>query len=123
MHIKKILVDGTEYLPHIADTPLMEKWESGSALDRNKAMLYNALVERENYFQDHSVVAFGNLDYARCEGVVTGICLVLNLEEDYTDETIIFRKNGKKFLVVDRLNKPERYFDEKRELKDILENL
>lgn len=123
MHIKKILIDGTEYLPHIADTPLMEKWESGSALDRNKAMLYNALVERENYFQDHSVVAFGNLDYARCEGIVAGICLVLNLEEEYTEKTIIFRKNGKKFLEVDRLNKPERYFDEKRELKDILENL
>ena len=123
MRIKKIVVDGIEYLPHIADTPLLSKWECGTALEKKKAVLYNAVVDRENYYQDHSVVAFGNLEYARCEGIVTGICLALELEEDIGLKTIVFRKNGKKFLEVDRLQKPERYFSERREIKEILDNL
>lgn len=123
MHIHKTVIDGVEYLPHIANTPLLNKWENGTALEKKKAVLYNAVVDRENYYQDHSVVAFGNLEYARCEGVVTGICLALELEEDIGQKTIVFRKNGKKFLEVDRLQKPERYFSERREMKEILDNL
>ena len=123
MLIKKTVIDGIEYLPHIADTPLMEKWEDGTGLDKKRAILYEAVVDRENYFQDHSVVAFGNVEHARCEGIVTGICLALELEEDIGSQTIVFRKNGKKFLEVDRLQKPERYFSERREIKEILDNL
>lgn len=123
MHIKKIVVDNVEYLPHIADTVLMTKWEYGTTRDKQRAALYNAVAERENYFQDHSVVAFGNLDYARCEGVVLGICVALELEENTTENTIVFRRGNTKFLEVDKIKRPEKYYEEKRELKEFLECL
>lgn len=123
MYIKKIERDGVEYLPHITETPLMAKWENGTLTDKQRAVLYNALVDRENYFQDHSIVAFGNLDFARYEGIVLGICIALELDENTTDKTIVFRKNGRKFLEVDKIKRPERYFEDKRELKELLDNL
>lgn len=123
MHIKKIVVDDVEYLPHITDTPLMSKWENGALVDKQRAALYNALVDRENYFQDHSVVAFGNLDFARYEGVVQGICIALELDENNTDDTIVFRKNGRKFLEIDRVKRPECYFEDKRELRELMNSL
>lgn len=123
MHIKKIIIDNIEYLPHIADTPLMNKWEYGTTTDKQKAVLYNAVVDRENYYQDHSVTAFGNAEYARYEGVVLGICQALELDENTTETTIVFRKNGRKFLEIDKITRPQRYYDDRRELKNLLDNL
>ena len=123
MHIKKIIIDNIEYLPHIADTPLMDKWEYGTTTDKQKAVLYNAVVDRENYYQDHSVTAFGNAEYARYEGVVLGICQALELDENTTETTIVFRKNGRKFLEIDKIARPQRYYEDRRELKNLLDNL
>ena len=123
MHIKKIIIDNIEYLPHIADTPLMDKWEYGTTTDKQKAVLYNAVVDRENYYQDHSVTAFGNAEYARYEGVVLGICQALELDENTTETTIVFRKNGRKFLEIDKISRPQRYYEDRRELKNLLDNL
>ena len=123
MRIKKIVVDGTEYLPHIADTPLLNKWENGTALEKKKAVLYNAVVDRENYYQDHSVTAFGNTEYARYEGIVLGICQVLELDESATAGTIVFRKNGRLFLEVDKIQRPQRYYNDRREINELLNSL
>ena len=123
MHIKKIIIDNIEYLPHVADTPLMNKWEYGTTTDKQKAVLYNAVVDRENYYQDHSVTAFGNAEYARYEGVVLGICQVLELDESSTEDTIVFRKNGRLFLEVDKIQRPQRYYNDRREINELLNSL
>ena len=123
MHIKKIIIDNIEYLPHIADTPLMNKWEYGTTTDKQKAVLYNAVVDRENYYQDHSVTAFGNTEHARYEGIVLGICQVLELDESTTEDTIVFRKNGRLFLEVDKIQRPQRYYNDRREINELLNSL
>lgn len=123
MHIKKIIIDNIEYLPHIADTPLMDKWEYGTTTDKQKAVLYNAVVDRENYYQDHSVTAFGNTEYARYEGIVLGICQVLELDESATENTIVFRKNGRLFLEVDKIQRPQKYYNDRREINELLNSL
>ena len=124
MHIKKIVVDGVEYLPPIAETKLFEPWEQNKSKQAvNKALLYNAVADRENYFQDHSVTAFGNAEYERAVGVVQGICLILGLEETIVGRKIVFKKGERTYLSVAQVKKTKAYKREKKELDELMNAL
>ena len=57
--------------------------------------LYLALSKRENYYELNSPTAFGDPEYARYVGMVTGILMVTGWEEVATEDQIIIKTKKK----------------------------
>ena len=119
--IKKVMCGDTEMLPDLVDTPLWkavtpEYCSNPTKRDIRIAGLYEALSERENYFQENTPTAFGNPEYNLYVGMVRGYMQALELDETTEGERIIIRKNGKAILIVDKVKKPSGYY------QSVLEN-
>lgn len=68
-------------LPHIAETDIFSDYEKNpSDYMRCLYWLYVALSKRDNYYEINSPTAFGDPEYTRYVGMVTGILMVTGWE-------------------------------------------
>ena len=124
-YIPKVTIDGIDYLPDIGETELCQYIEMGRPTKSIELVikLYMAVADRENYYQNNDPTAFGNPEYSVRSGIVTGICIAANISEETRDGRIVFRKGNRIILEVNKVNRPENYYEANREIQEILDNL
>lgn len=124
-YIPKVTIDGIDYLPDIGETELCQYLEMGRPTKSIELVikLYMAVADRENYYQNNDPTAFGNPEYSVRSGIVTGIGIAANISEKTRDGRIVFRKGNRIILEVDKVSKPESYYEANREIREILDNL
>lgn len=111
-------------LPDITDTEIFKDYENNqSDYMRCIYFLYIALSKRENYYQLHSPTAFGNTEYARLDGFVCGILQATGWEEIQDESYIIIKRNNRKILILQKLSKPQSYYEDKKEIAKILNEI
>ena len=123
--IEKIILDDLELLPDIVDTPI---WKDYNEVNCSKnvrviAALYNAIKQRENYYQLNSPTAFGDPQYRYYCGLVDGILQGSEMEEIRNDNFIVIKRNNKKILVIDKIKRSQVYYDSVKEINDTLREL
>lgn len=128
--IKKIIRDGVEFLPNIADTSLWIFYDSDSNFFRKKserqlAGLYKAISDRENYFQENTPTAFGSPAYRELSGIVWGYLQAMDAYENEEYGRIVIRKStsNRKLLVIDKVELPASYHESRREIRETLAEL
>ena len=111
-------------LPDITDTEIFKDYENNqSDYMRCIYFLYIALSKRENYYQLYSPTAFGNTEYARLDGFVCGILQATVWEEIQDESYIIIKRNNRKILILQKLSKPQSYYEDKKEIAKILNEI
>lgn len=111
-------------LPDITDTEIFKDYENNqSDYMRCIYFLYIALSKRENYYQLYSPTAFGNTEYARLDGFVCGILQATGWEEIQDKSYIIIKRNNRKILILQKLSKPQSYYEDKKEIAKILNEI
>ena len=111
-------------LPDITDTEIFKDYENNqSDYMRCIYFLYIALSKRENYYQLYSPTAFGNTEYARLDGFVCGILQASGWEEIQDESSIIIKRNNRKILILQKLSKPQSYYEDKKEIAKILNEI
>lgn len=112
-------------LPDITDTEIFKDYENNqSDYMRCIYFLYIALSKRENYYQLYSPTAFGNTEYARLDGFVCGILQATGWEEIQDESSIIIiKRNNRKILILQKLSKPQSYYEDKKEIAKILNKI
>ena len=111
-------------LPDITDTEIFKDYENNqSDYMRCIYFLYIALSKRENYYQLYSPTAFGNTEYARLDGFVCGILQATGWEEIQDERYIIIKRNNRKILILQKLSKPQSYYEDKKEIAKILNEI
>ena len=111
-------------LPDVTETYIFTDYEKNpSDYMRRLYWLYIALSKRENYYELNSPTAFGDPEYTRYVGMVTGILMVTGWEEIVTKDQIIIKNKRRKILVVDRIKRSDSYYKEKAEINELLRNL
>ena len=111
-------------LPDITDTEVFKDYENNqSDYMRCIYFLYIALSKRENYYQLYSPTAFGNTEYARLDGFVCGILQATGWEEIQDESYIIIKRNNRKILILQKLSKPQSYYEDKKEIAKILNEI
>ena len=119
-------VDGEiEYLPDLLDTPI---WDDYDDLDaprsvRLVAALYRAVAERENYFQVNTPTAFGDPEYKLAFGIVNGIKIAAEIEEQERDGKLFFYKGKRLILVVDKPMRTVYYYEALADIRKTREAL
>ena len=111
-------------LPDLTDTEIFKDYENNqSDYMRCIYFLYIALSKRENYYQLYSPTAFGNTEYARLDGFVCGILQATGWEEIQDESYIIIKRNNRKILILQKLSKPQSYYEDKKEIAKILNEI
>lgn len=111
-------------LPDITDTEIFKDYENNqSDYMRCIYFLYIALSKRENYYLLYSPTAFGNTEYARLDGFVCGILQATGWEEIQDESSIIIKRNNRKILILQKLSKPQSYYEDKKEIAKILNEI
>ena len=111
-------------LPDITDTEIFKDYENNqSDYMRCIYFLYIALSKRENYYQLYSPTVFGNTEYARLDGFVCGILQATGWEEIQDESYIIIKRNNRKILILQKLSKPQSYYEDKKEIAKILNEI
>ena len=111
-------------LPDITDTEIFKDYENNqSDYMRCIYFLYIALSKRENYYQLYYQTAFGNTEYARLDGFVCGILQATGWEEIQDESYIIIKRNNRKILILQKLSKPQSYYEDKKEIAKILNEI
>lgn len=111
-------------LPDITETEIFKDYENNqSDYMRCIYFLYIALSKRENYYQLYSPTAFGNTEYARLDGFVCGILQATGWEEIQDESYIIIKRNNRKILILQKLSKPQSYYEDKKEIAKILNEI
>lgn len=123
--IKKKMCGDIEFLPDLVDTPIWKKYSLDYCSNPTKrniqiAGLYKAIADRENYFQENTPTAFGNPEYNLHMGIVRGYVQALDLEESVENNQIVISKNGKPILIVDKIKRPQSYYETQRENRQLL---
>ena len=124
-YVPKFIDGETELLPDITETAIFKDWDDVYAPKsvRIVAALYQAVADRENYYQFHTPTAFGNPDFAMMQGIVIGIARAEEIEESVRDEKLCFRKGGKIILEVDKIKRSRGYYEAKRDNAETLRAL
>lgn len=110
--IRPVKIYDTEYLPLEQDTELYTKpdYIGMSASEYRNILIYRAIVERENYYQDHTPPAFGDPHYSQKDGYMLGLIHGYGLEFDEDPKEIrIKTKNGSVVMRVIRPKTTEAY--------------
>lgn len=111
-------------LPDITDTEIFKDYENNqSDYMRCIYFLYIALSKRENYYQLYSPTAFWNTEYARLDGLMCGILQATGWEEIQDESYIIIKRNNRKILILQKLSKPQSYYEDKKEIAKILNEI
>lgn len=121
--ISKIIAYEVELLPDIVETDIWKDFNDGCCSKRTEfiVFLYSAISQRENYFQLNSPTAFGNPDYNYYCGVVAGILQASGYEEVRDDNQIVIKKGSRKVLIIDKVKRPQSYYNNCKENKEMLE--
>ena len=121
-YIQKIYSGELELLPDVVDTPIWEDFDEVCAPQRVKLVgaLYQAIAERDNYFQFNTPTAFDNPDYSRIDGIAIGIKRAAEIEEYVEDDKRIFKRRGRIILIVDKIHKHRSYYEAVRENREAL---
>lgn len=124
-YIPKETIDEIDHLTDIGETELCQYLEMGKPTKSIELVikLYMAVADRENYYQNNDPTAFGNPEYSVKSGIVTGIGIAANISEEARDGRIVFRNGNRIILEVDKVNRPENYYEANREIQEILDNL
>lgn len=111
--VQKDTSDTVERLPHITETSIWQDFDCAAPRKSaaRAALLYMAVADRENYFQDYTPTPFGNPRHEYLTGLVHGIKLAAGIEEEDKDGRLIFRKGKRKVLVVDKVRRPASYYE------------
>lgn len=126
---KVCLEENCELLPDVVDTSLWDalnpdKISQSKKTDRQVARLYSAIRSRENYFQENTPTAFGNPEYSRCCGMVSGFLQALEFTETEEDGKIIIHNSKNKIvLIIDKLKLPQSYFECQKDINKTLREL
>ncbi len=120
--VHKCYDDEIEYLPDLVDTPIWKDFDVPCPPKsvRDVAMLYDALSDRENYYQFHSPTAFGDPQYSFAQGRVIGVLQGTGIEETAKQDRRVYRKGRKIVLVVDKIALRRSYYEERKELRETL---
>lgn len=111
-------------LPDITETDIFSDYEKNpSDYMRCLYWLYVALSKRENYYEINSSTAFGDPEYTRYVGMITGILMVTGWEEIVTEDQVIIKNKKRKILVVDRIKRSESFYKEKAEINKLMRDL
>lgn len=121
-YVQKFVDGEIELLPDITETTIFKDWDDVYAPKsvRIVAALYQAVEERENYYQLHTPTAFGNPDFSMIQGIVIGIKRAEEIEEMVKDGKIYFWKGNKTILVVDKIKLHKSYYEAKRDNDETL---
>jgi len=124
-YIQKECDSNVESLPLLYDTQIWKDYDENSPSHsiRLIATLYQAVAERENYYQFNSPIAYGNPDFSRLCGIVLGICLAYEISEERVADKLVYKKNKRRILTVDILQCPEWYYQEKREISKLMNSI
>lgn len=76
-----------------------------------------------DYYEINSPTAFGDPEYTRYVGMITGILMVTGWEEILTEDQIIIKNKRRKILVVDRIKRSDSFYKEKAEINELLRDL
>ena len=125
VYIKVCNTNGIEALPFPEDTPF---WNgSDFALTKREERNYNvysAIRAVENYYQFNSPTAFGNPDYSRACGYLSGLLQGYGLEMQRIDNKIIIKTTGgTKVMIVESPRKPESYHKDKAEMNTLVSDI
>lgn len=77
----------------------------------------------QNYWNFSTPTAFGNPDYNYLSGQFTGYIMAKEFVEEETDKQIILKKNNKKLWVIDKVQKPQSYYEAENENREVLNTL
>lgn len=97
-------------------------------------LVYKAIAERENYYQENTPPAFGDPKYARLDGYMFGLVqgYGLHFTEDSNYIRIFKPKRKRKdtfielytlIMTIRKPKKPESYYKDKTEIKDAWNSL
>lgn len=123
--IEKNILDELELLPDIVDTSIWKDYDEANCGKNVRviAALYNAIKQRENYYQLNSPTAFGDPQYRYYCGLVDGILQGSEMEEISNNNFIVIKRNNKKILVIDKIKRSQEYYDSVKEINDTLREL
>ena len=120
-YVPKIIDGEIELLPDITSTCIFKDWDDiyASKSVRVVAALYQAVADRENYYQFHTPTAFGNPDYTMMQGIVIGIERAEEINEVPKDGKIYFQKGKRTILVVDKIKLHRSHYEAQKEIREI----
>lgn len=128
--INKITDGELELLPDVVFTPLWkfinpDEFSHHRKVDRQIALLYDAIAKRENHYQVNTPPAYGDPEYRYRCGKVEGFLLAMDAYEEEVQGKIVIRKEKghRKILVVDKVKRPQSYFEARRENSEVLRSL
>ena len=120
--ISKIIEYEVELLPDVVETAIWKDFNDGCCSKRIEFLfcLYIAIAKRENYFQLNSPTAFGNSEYNYLCGLVAGLLQASGYEEVKVEDQIIVKNSKRKVLVIDKVKRPQAYYDNCKENDEML---
>lgn len=124
--VKKVVIDGIEFLPDIVYTDMFKEWERASYYPKGTkeirlvAGFYSALARRENYFQENTPTAFGNPEYSLLEGIVQGFLQGSEMTMDEDNEHFIVKRGKQTVLIVDKIVRNPAFYIARRENEEVL---
>lgn len=127
--IEKTMSNDIELLPDIADTSLIQDFEAAGYSTHNRktktliALLYHAISQRENYYQTYTPTAYGDPQYKYYCGLVIGILQASGMCEVTEDEYIVIKKNNRRLLIIDKIKRPQSYYDACKEISKTMRAL
>lgn len=125
IYISVSKTDGVEALPLPEDTPFWDASAFGlTKKEERNYNVYNAIRAVENYYQFNSPTAFGNPDYSRACGYLSGLLQGYGLEMQKIDNKIIVKTmGGVKLMIIECPQKPESYIRDKAEINSIIRDI
>lgn len=125
VYIKTCNIDGIESLPLPEETPFWSSLEfKMTKREERNYNIYNAIRAVANYYQFNSPTAFGNPDYSRACGYLSGLLQGYGLEMQKIDNKIIVKTvGGTKLMIVECPQKPECYYKDRAEMNRIMKDI
>lgn len=121
-YVKKRIEDGIEFLPCQCEE-LTHDFESNVDNTRLKILflLYDYICKRENYFQFNTPTAYGNPEFDRISGIVTGILIGSNFIEEIENGKIVIKSGNRKIIVIEKPEKTRYYHESLREIREAMD--
>lgn len=112
IYLKKHKIDYDEYL----DAADVFEYVSECSTEGGLAYQFAKIVsDWQNYWNYNTPTAFGNPDYNYLAGQFVGYIIAKQYEKEETSDQIIIRKGNRKIWVIDKIEKPESYFEAERD--------
>lgn len=127
--VRKIEIDGIEYLPDIVDTDMFGEWELAQGQETRTrditlaAEFYIALAKRENFYQNNTPSPFGDPEYSMYCGVVNGFLQGSRMTMGEDAEYFIVKRGRRSILKVEKILRNPWFYTAKKENSEILSDI